>query len=307
MSKGNTEIFKLDDFNFETLLHSINRCYSEEIQDELPKPSDFPNSVFDKKKNIILNSLLAFAEDCESAYTKSVCKRIKGVWNIRKSRIHKQNLDLEDTWKMISESILEIPSKATISSIGSQGFLSIPLYKFDDDMKFFDFIRFHIWENSLLEYIDTDISKRFSIHSHSFLAQSWIIQGCVINDRFDVKVNEKGESSLFKIEYNKTLNKVNQHTSSAVNTGQIVDINHTAKEHFKAGDSYIIKAGEYHKSISNGKENGLSSTFFSFTTQDKKIIQSYVTGPTKMDESEINRKMHIDPKDLISKINSNFK
>jgi hypothetical protein len=46
------------------------------------------------------------------------------------------------------------------------------------------------------------------------------------------------------------LNKVNQHTSSAVNTGQIVDVIHTAEGRFKSGDSYFIKAGEYHKSIS---------------------------------------------------------
>ena len=89
------------------------------------------------------------------------------------------------------------------------------------------------------------------------------------------------------------MNKVNQHTSSAVNTGQIVDVIHTAEGRFKSGDSYFIKAGEYHKSISEWKENGLSSTFFSFMTEDEKVIQSYVTGPTKMNESEINRKMHL--------------
>ncbi len=109
MKKINTELFKLEDFNFDTLLHSINRCYSEEIQSELPKPSDFPNSVFDNEKNLILNSLLDFAENCENVYTKSVCKRIKGIWNIRQARVYKQKLDLEDTWKMVSESILEIP------------------------------------------------------------------------------------------------------------------------------------------------------------------------------------------------------
>lgn len=304
----NSEInnFNLEKYDFETLLNSINKCYADDFKDNLPKVSDFPKKIFNSTDNINLKCLIEFSETVDNIYTKSVAKRIAGVRHIQFARDNNVKLDLLPTWNLISASILDLPSECIVSSIGSQGFLSIPLFKYDENMEEFDFIRFHIWHNDLLDYINQEISERFSIHSHSFLAQSWIINGIIINERYSVeKTNDDSESSLFKIEYNKTLNKVNQHTSSAVNTGQNVNVNKLAKEVYKTNETYKINAGEYHKSYSEGK-NGLSSTFFSFTTQNKTVVQSNVTGPSKMQTSEINRKMHIDPKQLILEINQKF-
>lgn len=304
----NSEInnFNLDKYDFETLLNSINKCYADDIKDNLPKVSDFPKKIFNSTDSINLKSLIEFSETEDNIYTKSVAKRIAGVRHIQFARDNNIKLDLLPTWNLIAASILDLPSECTVSSIGSQGFLSIPLFKYDENMENFDFIRFHIWHNDLLDYINQEISERFSIHSHSFLAQSWIINGIIINERYSVeKTNDDSESSLFKIEYNKTLNKVNQHTSSAVNTGQNVNVNKLEKEAYKTNETYKINSGDYHKSYSEGK-NGLSSTFFSFTTQNKTVVQSNVTGPSKMQTSEINRKMHIDPKQLILEINQNF-
>jgi hypothetical protein len=87
----------------------------------------------------------------------------------------------------------------------------------------------------------------------------------------------------------------------AVNTGQNIEIAKTSREEYFFGETYKIDAGKYHKSISQG-ENGLSATFFSFTTQNKNVVQSNVTGPNSMQTSKINRKMHIDPKNLIKTI-----
>jgi|GEM_PF-1734198 len=304
----NSEInnFNLEKYDFETLLNSINKCYADDFKDSLPKVSDFPKKVFNSTYSINLKSLIEFSETVDNIYTKSVAKRIAGVRHIQYARDNNVKLDLLPTWNLISSSILDLPSECTVSSIGSQGFLSIPLFKYDENMEEFDFIRFHIWHNDLLDYINQEISERFSIHSHSFLAQSWIINGTIINERYSVeKTNENSESSLFKIEYNKTLNKVNQHTSSAVNTGQNVNVIKLEKEAYQTNETYKINAGDYHKSYSEGK-SGLSSTFFSFTTQNKTVVQSNVTGPSKMQTSEINRKMHIDPKLLILEINQNF-
>lgn len=304
----NSEInnFNLEKYDFETLLNSINKCYADDFKDNLPKVSDFPKKIFNSTESMNLKSLIEFSETVDNIYTKSVAKRIAGVRHIQFARDNNIKLDLLPAWKLISASILDLPSECTVSSIGSQGFLSIPLFKYDKNMEEFDFIRLHIWHNDLLTYINQEISERFSIHSHSFLAQSWIINGIIINERYSVeKTNDDSESSLFKIEYNKTLNKVNQHTSSAVNTGQNVNVKKLEKEAYQTNETYKINAGDYHKSYSEGK-NGLSSTFFSFTTQNKIVVQSNVTGPSRMQTSEINRKMHIDPKQLILEINQNF-
>jgi hypothetical protein len=295
-------VYELKKFNFETLIHSINRCYAKEVQQRLPKATDFPKTIFDSNNNLNLQSLIEFAKSKNDIYFLSVAKRIKGVRLIQFSRDENTKIELKSAWKMISESILDIPSECTVSSIGSQGFLSIPIFKYDSEMNGFDFIRLHIWENSLLEHIDTTISERFSIHSHSFLAQSWIINGKIINERYSVnETAEKSDSSLFKIEYNKTLNEVNQHTSMAVNTSQNIEVEKASREEYVFGETYKIDAGKYHKSISLG-ENGLSATFFSFTTQNNNVVQSNVTGPSSMQTSKINRKMHIDPKNLIKTI-----
>lgn len=304
----NAEInnFNLEKYDFETFLNSINKCYSDDFKDSLPKASDFPKKIFNSTNSINLKALIEFSESVDNIYTKSVAKRIAGVRHIQFARDNKVKLDLLPTWNLISASILDLPSECTVSSIGSQGFLSIPLFKYDENMGGFDFLRLHIWHNDLLSYINQEISERFSIHSHSFLAQSWIVNGTIINERYSVEeTNKNSENSLFKIDYNKTLNRVNQHTSSAVNTGKNVNIDKLQKEVYLTNESYKINAGDYHKSYSEGK-NGLSSTFFSFTTQNKTIVQSNVTGPSKMQRSEINRKMHIDPKQLILEINKNF-
>jgi hypothetical protein len=59
--ENNTEtklsVYELKKFNFETLIHSINRCYAKEIQQRLPKATDFPKTIFDSNNNLNLQSL----------------------------------------------------------------------------------------------------------------------------------------------------------------------------------------------------------------------------------------------------------
>lgn len=297
----------MKEYNFETILDCVNRCYSIEVQDRLPKLDDFPIILFDPSKNIIIPSLLEFAKSKNDKYLLSVAKRIYAIKNIQLSRDENVDLNLKLVWQLISESILDIPSESTISSMGSQGFLSIPLFKFDKVIEDFEFIRLHIWDNSLLEYINSDKCKLFSVHSHSFFTQSWIINGRIENESYSVKKkNKKTKSSLFKIEYNKSLNEINQHTSMAINTGQYIDEKKISSDQYASGETYKIDAGEYHKAFSS-KENDISSTFFSFTAKNGNFVQSHVTGPSSIQISEINRKMHIDPQKLLESINSKMK
>jgi hypothetical protein len=287
--------------NFEELLNAIKLCYSEDCQEKLPIIKDFPSALF--QDNLLdFSQMEKLAESTSNIYLASVSKRILGILLIQESREDDINLNLKKCWSYISESIRIIPSEDTISSIGSQGFLSIPLYKFTNNMSKFEFIRLHIWDKSLEKYIDQNASTNFSIHTHSFHAHSWIITGKIINDRYIVtESKDKTPYIRFTINYNKTLSKINQHTSTASNDNIYVVPNQISHELYMSGGSYQIKAANYHNSGTEDKD-GLSATFFCFTAKNGMVDTSYVVGPAEQNESEINRRMHINPKYLLEKI-----
>jgi hypothetical protein len=169
-------------------------------------------------------------------------------------------------------------------------------------MSNFEFIRLHIWDKSLNKYIDEKASNNFSIHTHSFHAHSWIITGRIINDRYIVTESKNATPYIrFTINYNKTLSKINQHTSTASNDNVFVTANQISHEVYMSGGSYQIKAENYHNSGTEDQD-GLSATFFSFTAKNGMVDTSYVVGPAEQKESVINRRMHIDPKYLLEKI-----
>ena len=282
--------------NFITYLDSINCCYEKSCSDNLPKLDDFPDSLF-LEDYLDIIKLEDYLNKVKNIYLKSVINRMIGVQLIQEARNKSGFLDINKAWKFICESILLLPSNNTISSIGSQGFLSIPLYKFDANLKEFDFLRLHIWETSLHKYINSDISEKFSIHTHAFDTHSWIITGKVINDRYMVRKSDEPTNNVqFRINYNKTLNEVNQHTSTAATENIFVNTQQISHEVYFNGGVYRIKAGDYHRS---GTEDELSATFFSFSAKHGMVDSSYVVGPNTVRESEINRKMHIDPKPLL--------
>ena len=297
---------KINKNEFELLLMSINSCYAKDVVGHLPKLEDFPKEIF-QKTEVDLNLLLNIITNYSDFYVKSVTLRIIAIHELRNVRELKAKVDLKRIWKFILESILIIPTSATISSIGSQGFLSIPLFKDDRKKESFDFIRLHIWDNSLNEFINSEKCENFSIHTHTFYAKSWVLCGKVINDRFTINIVEKPTNhSLFTVGYNKSLNEVNQHTSKANNTSTFVNLNQVSHEIYSQGGTYTIDAGDFHKSGSKGR-NGLSATLFSFTAKEGLVEQSYVVGPSKLTTSEINRKMLIDPIQLLKKIDKKFK
>lgn len=273
--------------DFDNFLQSIVRCYSKALSDSLPKLKDFENGK-------LINS--------QNNLHRSVALRIDAITELRTARDLNLELDYKKVWTKISESIKIIPVEATVSSIGSQGFLSIPLFKYDSDMTAFEFIRLHIWDPSISRYVNPETRDNFSIHNHLFHADSWILCGQVINDRLIVRTAESNTGrSLFSIEYNGTLNEVNQHTSTAQRTNTFVHVKQVSHENYMQGGHYCIKAGEFHKSGSNDL-SGVSATLFSFTADNKFHGPSSVIGPSSIQSSEINRKEFIDPKELVVKI-----
>jgi len=292
--------------NFEDFIKGIKLCYSDDCQEKLPNISDFPSNVF--KDNLLdIEQMEKLSETTTNNYLASIINRMLGVLIIQKSREDEINLNLKQCWQFISKSIRLISSQDTISSIGSQGFLSIPLFKFTTEMSEFEFIRLHIWDKSLAKYIDQNASTNFSIHTHSFHAHSWIITGKVINDRYCV-TESKVETPFirFTINYNKTLSKINQHTSTACNDNIYIIPKQISHEVYMSGSTYQIKAGNYHNSGTED-EDGLSATFFCFTAKNGMVDASYVVGPADQKESKINRQMHIDPIYLLDKIEKKTK
>lgn len=298
--KQNKKISKLElaDF-YEPLL----KGYSVSFRKKIKTIDNIFDLLFKDFNEISIAELKDFCVSINDNYLVSLLYRLIGAREIIHCRENDLELEVSNVWKLISYSIRVIPIEFTISSIGSQGFLSIPLYKSDKTLETFDFIRLHIWDESLDKYMDLKKCEDFSVHSHTFLAKSWIITGKIINDRFEfILDSENPKHSFFEVVYNDSLNQVNQHSSKAVNRNINAELFKVSEEvHYTRG-YYEIKPSKLHKS--GHKNSPLSSaTFFSFTGKDG-LGKSFVVGPKEIDESEINRKMNIDPIYLLDKIDS---
>lgn len=289
-------------YSFSTYLTSLNKCYAKEVQESLPEVNDFPETLIEAFDNKDLSKILEYGQSQPDLFLKSICKRIVGVHLIQMSRRNNSELEVNKTFSLIAESIVEIPSNSTISSVGSQGFLSIPIFKFEEDIENFEFIRFHIWSPQLDKYIDPKTRDMFSIHSHRFHAKSWIITGGLVNQDYNIdRESNNPNSALFEIKYNATLNEVNQHQSTANNTGKQIEVKESGKTVFTKNQSYEIKQGNFHKSSQKDDLN-TTATFFSFYLNNEKLGESEVTGPIDIAESKINRKMYIEPNEFIKDI-----
>jgi hypothetical protein len=299
MNQENTISKKeLIDF-YEPLLKGYSESYKTKI-----KPLDkLTEAIFKDTNEVTIEQLNELFFSSSDIYTKSFIERLIAVREIIYCRDHNLDLKILDVWRLISNSIKVIPSEFTISSIGSQGFLSIPLYKKDNTLETFDFIRLHIWDDSLDKYMNLKKCEDFSIHSHTFFAKSWIITGQIINNRYEFELNSSNSNhSFFDVVYNDSLNQVNQHSSKAVNKGINTKLIKVSEEvHYEKG-YYEVKPSKLHKS---GHKNSplCSATFFSFTGKDG-LGKSFVIGPKEITESEINRKMNIDPIYLLEKIDN---
>jgi hypothetical protein len=264
---------------------------------------DIVEKIIPTSDSISTEELALLSDRIEDTLLSSVVKRIIIVKYILEARDRNLVLNFKLIWKLIYHSILDLESDSIVSSIGSQGFLSIPLYRLDNSTKPFEFLRLHIWHKSLKEHIDEDKTNSFSIHSHLFHAQSWILSGEINNTRYQLEKNEKPEDfSLFKIQWNNSKNEINTKTSTAVNTGEYISISPSEKEKYEYQQSYEIAAGEYHASTGNFSE-GINATLFLFSASKGLGDNSFVVGPSKIKTSKINRKVRINPTPLIQEIN----
>ncbi len=293
----------IDIKNFCDFYNPIVKSYATEFSNRISSLQEIKFLLYKDDGTKTIQEFILFAEQTADNYISSFIYRFIGVKEIIFCRENNRNLDTNAVWKLISKSVRIIPSEFTISSIGSQGFLSIPLYKQDASPESFDFIRLHIWDDSLDKYMDLQKCLDFSIHSHTFFAKSWIITGKVKNDRYEYDTNsDDATHSFFEVQYNKSLNEINQHSSKAVNKNIKAKLFKISEEvHFNKG-YYEIKPSKLHQSGHMNSPNP-SATFFSFTGKDG-LGESFVIGPKEILESEINRKMNIPPIYLFDKIDA---
>lgn len=282
------------------MINGVIASYSDRTQNNVLKKISF-NEL--EKQTHQLSEIYEIAYKVKDIYKSSVLKRLVAVRLILEAQKNDVAFDLKSVWKLIYGSLIELEEQDTVSSIGSQGFLAIPLYRLDKGDVSFEFLRLHIWDKSFDDYIDKEKVERFSIHSHQFHANSWILAGEIYNTRVDVeKANSPTEFSLFEIKWNNTKNEVNQRTSVAINTGEYYKVNKNNTESYRTGDIYQIPAGDYHIARVND-DFQITSTIFLFSTHKSRVKISNVLGPSNIELSEINRKTQITPKPLIQKIN----
>ncbi|PSL24078.1 hypothetical protein [Chitinophaga ginsengisoli] len=290
---------------FIEIIKGIVPTFSDSFKENIPKKEVLSDLIFDSKESITINEIQLKASHL-SPYFQIIIDRICAVSLLLADFNQHQNTktyikSLKEIWPFIYRSIMNLQGSEILATIGSQGFLSIPLYHNDKKEESFEFLRLHIWHESLKKFIDNEKAEMFSIHSHQFYAQSRVLCGEIYNQRFDVTEQSfESEFSFFEIHWN-NLDNVNQKTSIAQNTGKFVSIKEHDIESYEHGDSYEIKAGEYHRSTVDSKQ--LTATLFLFSTVKGRVGQSNVVGPTIIKESTVNRKITINAQILLESLN----
>lgn len=284
----------------QSLIKSVKACYDDVSHDQFPPTDKLATEIIESDflNDENFNELI---KRQDSQLEASLLKRIRAVNAIQNSRNNGHQINTGEIARLLISSVLELDSSHVVSSIGSQGFLSIPISRHWKPLTEFDMLRIHIWDDSLNQHIDQEKLEIFSIHSHKFHAQSWVIKGTVINRVYDVTDSKEAtDYSLFNIT-SKELNKVNRHTSVAENTNRHVVLNLQREEEHSSGESYAIPVGEFHQSRITTSPKPVI-TIFSFNALEGTVMESFVVGPSAISESEVNRKTSFDPKPILLKL-----
>jgi hypothetical protein len=194
----------------------------------------------------------------------------------------------------------ESPIKA---SLGSQGFLSIPIYR-NHNRNEVKIIRLHIWSTSFSGLVDHMHSEHFSIHSHLFHAESHIICGTVYNNRYVTsEIKNDCNKSIYEICWNEVLNDRSDNSlkSELANTKRSVCLSTGPKEKFDKGSNYVIKAGDFHKSGFDENQD-IAATILVFDSKKGRTESSQVIGPYEMGKAPELKYPEVEISGLLNKI-----
>ncbi len=203
----------------------------------------------------------------------------------------------KEIWNILYYSTISLPKGYILGEIGSQQFVSIPIYKQNLKMQEFEYLKLHIWNNNLSKYTKFRDNSKFKIHSHSFQGYSYILLGQINNTFFDVlDCNEKSEHSLFKLMYENVGDVISKKYSYAVNLGKNVKLSIKEKRQLKTGENYQIEVGQFHSALNDSRFT--AATIFSFSAKNGFSREANLIGLSSIEKTELNSKIEVENVDF---------
>ncbi len=199
-----------------------------------------------------------------------------------------------------------IPTPNLFFSKSSQGFIFLPIYSRIIDGQIKELIRFHLWNYEGESNFST---HDFAIHSHQSYAKSWVLGGNLVNNVYEIGLEEK-ETNLSKFEpfWDSSKDyKLNHSKSTIKNTNQSVSANKKYSLLLTEDDCYEVLNGQYHTSevVKSIDFINYTGTLFCFDSSKGWLKEAGVIGPTIVDESTFNKnELNINAKSLFTAIDN---
>lgn len=190
----------------------------------------------------------------------------------------RKKINTQFAWRLILDALTFFNKNNPVSSVGSQGFLSIELYRFESGKKR-KILRLHIWDESFSINPQNLNFKKYEIHSHLFNAQSHVLAGSILNERFDISnSNDTSEKSLYRIDWKSIMDEDGVSKRQSELNVEVNDVRVTklSSETIGAGQDYSVSINEYHSSRSI---TPISATLFLFNSNEGLSELSKVVGP----------------------------
>jgi hypothetical protein len=197
-------------------------------------------------------------------------------------------MDIRGVWPMLYSAINKDCELPLIASLGSQGFLSIPLFFKGNGSNISSILRLHFWHKSMFKDIK-DSYVRSSIHSHRFHATSWVLKGSITDYSYKVTVaNHETNYCFFELEWKPSKSEsLDENKSIIKNSGIFADLTEESIQTCQEGQSYEIACGVFHASHVEFPENdSLISTLFLFDAHNGIIESGGVVGPSNVEQEE---------------------
>lgn len=195
-----------------------------------------------------------------------------------KSFKSRKRINTQFAWRLIFSTLTFFKKDNPVAGIGSQGFLSIELYRFESDNNR-KILRLHIWDDSFGNNFGENVFQKYKVHSHLYNAQSHVLAGNILNNTYEVSVSDKNsEESLYRIDWKaftdeKGLSKRKSELSIDKNDVQLKKL---SSETISIGQDYSVSINEYHNSQSI---TPTSATLFLFNSDEGLNDFSKVVGP----------------------------
>lgn len=190
----------------------------------------------------------------------------------------RRRINTQFAWRLIFEGLTFFKKDNPKAGIGSQGFLSIELYRYESENNR-KILRLHIWDESFENKFKENEFGKYKVHSHLFNAQSHVLVGSISNNRYEVLATDNtSEKSLYRIDWksekdDKGLTKRRSELNVDIEN---VTIKKTSSETVTIGQEYSVSINEYHSSNSN---TPLTATLFLFNSDEGLNDLSKVVGP----------------------------